>query len=116
MQPDDAYLLDMLHEARTALEFVGGRTYEEFERDAQCRYAVIRAIEVLGEAAAQVSDEFRQAHPDIEWRKIVGMRNRLIHGYGDIVLSIVWEVLQTDIPELIKLLEPLVPSAEDSAT
>jgi uncharacterized protein with HEPN domain len=116
MQPDDAYLLDMLHEARTAVEFVGKKTYEEFEQDTQCRYAVIRAIEVLGEAAAQVSDEFRLAHPDIEWRKIVGMRNRLIHGYGDIVLSIVWEVLQTDIPELIELLEPLAPSAEDSTT
>ena len=112
MERDLGYVLDMLHEARTALEFVSGKTYEQFQQDTQCRYAVIRAIEVLGEAASQVSEEFRNAHPDIEWRKIIGMRHRLIHGYGDIVLSIVWEVVQTDIPDLVNQLKPLIPADE----
>ena len=112
MERDAAYLVDILHEARTALGFVAGKTYREFEDDTQCQYAVIRAIEVMGEAARRVSDEFAAAHPEIPWRQIVGMRNRMIHGYDDIVLSIVWEVLETDIPELIKLLEPLAAPNE----
>lgn len=110
MRRDDGFLLDMLHEARIALDFVGNKTYHQFEQDEQCRYAVIRAIEVLGEAASNVSESFQEDNPDIEWRKIIGMRNRLIHGYGDIALSVVWEVVKTDLPDLINLLEPLVPS------
>jgi uncharacterized protein with HEPN domain len=109
MQRDLGYLLDILHEARMALSFVTGKTSVDFEQDHQCQYAVIRAIEVMGEAAGRVSDDFRDSHPEIPWRRIIGMRNRMIHGYDDIVLSIVWEVVSSDIPELISLVEPLAP-------
>jgi uncharacterized protein with HEPN domain len=110
MQRDLGYLLDILHEARTALTFVAGKTIHEFEEDTLCQYAVIRAIEVLGEAAGRVSDDFRESHPEVPWRRMIGMRNRMIHGYDDIVLSIVWEVVQADIPELIRTIEPLAPT------
>lgn len=110
MLRDAGYLVDMLHEARMVLTFTIGKTFADFEGDAECQYAVIRAIEVLGEAAGRVSQEFMDAHPEIPWRKIIGMRNRMIHGYDDIVLSIVWEVVQTDIPELVRLLDPLTPT------
>jgi uncharacterized protein with HEPN domain len=110
MQRDPGYLYDMLHEARMVLEFTSGKSFEAFCGDMQCQYAVIRAIEIIGEAAGQVSDEFRQTHPELPWRQTIGMRNRLIHGYGDIVLSIVWEVIEKHIPEMIDILEPLVPS------
>jgi uncharacterized protein with HEPN domain len=109
MQRDEGYLYDILHEARTAREFVGWRTFEEFEKDKQCQYAVIRAIEVIGEAAGRISEEFREAHSEVPWRRMIGMRNRLIHGYGDIVLSTVWEVVSTSVPELIRSVEALLP-------
>lgn len=67
-----------------ALSFIAGKTYAEFENDIQCQYAVIRAIEVIGEAAGRVSDDFVAQHPEIPWRQIIGMRNRMIHGYDDI--------------------------------
>lgn len=113
MQRDIACLLDVQHEAQMALSFVVGKSFEDFENDLQCQYAVIRAIEVVGEAAARVSPDFVAEHPEIPWRQIIGMRNRMIHGYDDIVLSVVWGVLQTHIPELLGLVEPLVPSNED---
>ncbi len=109
MQRDLSYLYDMLHEARTAVGFTAGKSFEEFEQDTQCQYAVIRAIEIIGKAAGRVSDEFREAHPELPWRQIIGMRNRLIHGYDDVVISIVWEVIEKRLPELVKGLEPLVP-------
>jgi uncharacterized protein with HEPN domain len=102
----------MLHEARTALDFTAGKNFEDFQQDTQCQYAVIRAIEVIGEAAGRVSDDFQEQHSELPWRQIIGMRNRLIHGYGDIVLSIVWEVIEKRIPELIDGLSSLVPSDE----
>ena len=63
----------------------------------------------MGEAAARISEPFREQHPDLPWRQVIGMRNRLIHGYDDIVLSVVWEVIQNDLPKLIQALEPLAP-------
>ena len=113
MQRDIACILDIQHEAKTALGFVAGKTFEEFENDLQCQYAVIRGIEVMGEAAARVSDDFVAQHPEIPWRQIIGMRNRMIHGYDDIVLSVVWEVLRTHIPDLVRLVEPLAPPQAD---
>jgi uncharacterized protein with HEPN domain len=107
---DIACLLDVQHEAKMALGFVAGKTFAEFEDDSQCHYAVIRAIEIIGEAAGRVSDDYVAQHPEIPWRQVIGMRNRMIHGYDDIVLSVVWEVLQTHIPDLLRLVEPLVPS------
>ena len=112
MQRDLAYLSDMLHEAQVALGFVADKDFADFEKDIQCQYAVIRAIEIIGEAASQVSEEFKESHPELPWRRIIGTRNRLIHGYGDIVLSLVWEVVETHLPVLIKTIEPLVPTTE----
>lgn len=110
MQRDLGYICDMLHEARIVLEFTADKSFKDFSGDVQCQYAVIRAIEVIGEAAGHVSEEFKDLHPELPWHQMIGMRNRLIHGYGDIVLSIVWEVVEKRIPELITALEPLAPS------
>lgn len=110
MQRDLGYICDMLHEARIVLEFTSGKNFDDFSQDTQCQYAVIRAIEIIGEAAGHISEEYRDTHPELPWHQIIGMRNRLIHGYGDIVLSIVWEVVDKRIPELITVLELLAPS------
>jgi len=68
-------------------------------------------LEIVGEAAGKVSIKFRKAHPEIPWTQIVGQRNVLIHEYGEIDDSLVWEVARTHIPDLIIKLEPLVPPA-----
>jgi uncharacterized protein with HEPN domain len=110
MRRDEAYLLDMLLAARKARQFVEGITQEEFAASELHQNAVIRPLEIIGEAAARVSPEARAAHPEIPWDLMVGMRNRLIHEYFRIDLLVVWETLQQDLPDLIALLEPLMTS------
>ena len=110
MRRDDAYLLDMLLAARKARQFVEGITQAEFAASELHQNAVIRPLEIIGEAAARVSPEARAAHPEIPWDLMVGMRNRLIHEYFRVDLLVVWETLQQDLPDLIALLEPLITS------
>lgn len=71
--------------------------------------AVVRALEVVGEAAGHISKEFQDAHPEIPWHKMVGMRNRLIHEYFRVNYAAVWDTVRNDLPDLIKTLEKLVP-------
>ncbi len=75
------YVADMLESAQKALEFVAGMTYEEFVADEKTQYAVVRALEVLGEAAKKVPPEWREVYAEIPWRAIAGMRDKLIHDY-----------------------------------
>ena len=109
MRRDDAYLLDMLLAAREAREFAASLTLTEFERNRMAQLAILKAVEVVGEAASHVSSEVRDAHPEIAWRGIIGMRNRLVHGYFSVRLERVWETVTQDIPRLISQLEPLAP-------
>ena len=116
MRRDDAYLLDMLTAAQDAVEFAADLTFSEFERSGLHQNAVLKAIETVGEAAAKVGRETRQAHPEIPWSAIVGMRNRLVHVYFDVDLFRVWETVQEDVPDLVAMLEPLVPAASDPSS
>ena len=110
MQRDDAsYLLDMLYAARDAVEFAGELSYAEFTRDRRHQLAILKSVEIVGEAASRVSAETRVSHPDVPWSEIVGMRNRLVHAYFDIDLSIVWDTVHINLPVLIVQLEPLAP-------
>jgi uncharacterized protein with HEPN domain len=109
MSRDDPLLLDMLFAARRARGHVAGMTQTQFMASELHQDAAIRSLEVIGEAASQVSAEFRGAHSEIPWRDIIGMRNRLIHAYSNISLDTVWHVLQTKLPELIGTLTPLIP-------
>jgi uncharacterized protein with HEPN domain len=112
MSRDEAYLLDILIAARKALTFTQGVTREHFERDEILQNAVIRLLEIIGEAARSLSDDTKSAYPDIPWRSMVGMRNRLIHHYFRVDLPTVWDTVQNNLPELISLIEPLVPPNE----
>ena len=71
--------------------------------------AILKSIEIIGEAASRVSAGTKEAHPEIPWREIIGMRNRLVHAYFDVNLIRVWDTVQEDLPALIAQLEPLVP-------
>ena len=109
MRHDDAYLLDMLLAAREARSFAANLTFGEFERHRMAQLAILKSIEVIGEAASRVSTGCRESQPEIPWSGIVGMRNRLVHGYFNVNLERVWETVQKDIPLLIRQLESLIP-------
>ncbi len=113
MRRDAAYLLDMLIAAREARGFAVGLTWEQFEESRLHQNAVIRSLETIGEAAARMSDEFRDAHPELPWFEMTGMRNRLIHGYFEVDLLEVWDTLQTDVPSLVAAIEALLGATGD---
>jgi uncharacterized protein with HEPN domain len=115
MWRDEACLLDMLLAARKIRRFSEGVAFEKFLSDELMQHGIMRLIQILGEAARKVSPEFRQAHQEIPWQGIIGMRNRMVHEYFRIIPAKVWDVdvVRDEIPVLIPLLEPLVPSVED---
>ena len=108
MRHDDALLLDMLLSAREAAELASGVTFDNFEKNRALQLAIMKAVEIVGEAASRVGADTREMHSEIPWSGIVGMRNRLVHGYFDVNLARVWETVEQDIPRLIAQLEPLV--------
>ena len=122
MRSDDALLLDMLIAARTIVRFSAGMTLDAFEADEMAQSAVIRELQVTGEAARLVSEEAKTAYPAIDWRTMTGMRNRLVHEYFAIRLDVVWQTAIEDIPPLIDQLSDILPgeadapSAEDPAS
>jgi uncharacterized protein with HEPN domain len=86
-----------------------GLDQTQFDASKLHQAAVARCIGIVGEVATKVSREFRDAHPDIPWHEIIGMRHRLIHDYADLRLDKVWSVLQDELPGLIAGLQPLIP-------
>jgi uncharacterized protein with HEPN domain len=109
MWRDEAYVLDMLLAARKVLEFTKRVDCARFQRDELVQNAVMHQIQIIGEAARSVSPEYRNAHPEVPWRDLVGMRNRLVHEYFRILPDRVWAVVDKHIPALVRLIEPLVP-------
>lgn len=102
------YLRDMLENAQLAIRFIQGMDYETFSRDNKTVYAVIRAVEVIGEAAANVPDEIRSKYPSLPWRDIRGMRNKLVHQYFGINMEVVWQTIQEDLPMITGELENIL--------
>jgi len=105
---DSVYLRHMLDYARDATAIIQGRSREDLEADRTFRYALLHVACITGEAAARVSAEGRKKHPDIPWKPLVGMRNRLIHGYETVDLDILWSTVADDFPLLIKSLEAIL--------
>ena len=112
MGPDDAIRVrHMLDAAREAMSFAAGRSRDDLDRDRMLVLAVVKDIEIIGEAASRTSAATRAAHPDVPWAQIIVMRNRLIHAYFDVDLQVVWDTVTGDLPLLIAMLEPLVRGA-----
>ena len=112
MWRDDATLLDIVQAARRIVSFVWGVDEASFAANAEKHWAVVAQLLVIGEAVTRLSHEFRSSHPEIEWAKIAGMRNRLIHGYDKIRWDLVWRTATEAVPQLLEQIEPLLPTEE----
>lgn len=105
-------LRDMLEHAREALQMASGKAREDLVSDRMLALALTHLVEIIGEAARQVPEEMRARHPDVPWRQIVGMRNRLIHGYSSVDLNLLFDTVTEDLPALIEALERIIQSEE----
>ena len=111
------YLEHMQQAAMDACDFVQGMAREDFQQDKRTQQAVIMSLIIVGEAATKVMDshaDFAQEHPQVPWRGMRGMRNRMAHGYFDIDLDMVWNTVQNALPELLRQLSALRPPADSA--
>ena len=106
---DEIRLRHMLEAAREATSFTMGRIRDDLDTDRQLVLALVKDIEIIGEAAAQITEHTRSRTRSIPWQKIIAMRNRLVHAYFSINLDIVWQTVQKDLKLLIETLERIVP-------
>ncbi|HYH86818.1 MAG TPA: HepT-like ribonuclease domain-containing protein [Pyrinomonadaceae bacterium] len=105
---DAAALRHMLDHAREATSFARGKTRADLDTDRLLNLALTRLLEITGEAASRVAENVRARHPEIPWPQIVGLRNRLIHGYDSVDLDILWQIVTGDLPPLIASLESII--------
>ncbi|MBW1677585.1 MAG: DUF86 domain-containing protein [Deltaproteobacteria bacterium] len=109
MQKDNFILLrHMLDAAREAVSFAANNTRDSLNTDRKLELALIKCIEIVGEAASKVSIDYRENTSQVPWANIISMRNRLIHGYFDINLDILWQTVVEDLPPLIAELEKII--------
>jgi len=112
------YLDHMQQAATDACAFVHGMAQDDFRQDRRTQQAVIMSLIIVGEAATKVMDgypEFANAHAQVPWRSMRGMRNRIAHGYFDINLDVVWDTVQTALPQLLEQLAAVRPLADGEA-
>ena len=114
-QRDPVYLRDILQSAYQARSYVADLELSVFQQDVKTQDAVLRRITIIGEAARRVSETFKQAHPELPWREMLGMRNLVVHEYTRVRAIRVWEVVLRDLPVLIEQIESLLepPDSND---
>jgi uncharacterized protein with HEPN domain len=110
MKRDEAAVVDILRAARLACSFVAETDRTAFETDEKTQSAVLHQLLVIGEAAKRTSDKLRAEHPEVPWRLMAGMRDKIVHEYDAVDVEEVWNTLNRDLPELIRLLESVEPS------
>ncbi|MGE5343380.1 MAG: DUF86 domain-containing protein [Candidatus Omnitrophota bacterium] len=109
--PEDrnaAYVWDMFEAARNVTQFISGMGIDEYLKDRKLQLAIERSLEIIGEAAKNISTEYQRCYPDIPWRKIISQRNVIAHEYGEIKQERIWTVASLNVPELVQQLEPLL--------
>lgn len=105
---DITRLRHILDAAREAVLFAQNHSRIELDTNRMLNLSMVHLLEIIGEAARSISSEFREKHADVPWKKMIGMRDRLIHGYFDINLDIVWETVTEDLPPLIVQIERIL--------
>lgn len=109
MRRDDRIRIQhMIDAGREAIGFTAGRCREDLNVNRMLVLSLVKSVEIMGEAAGKVSEQLRCDYPDLPWRELVTMRNRLIHGYFDINLDIVWQTVATELPPLVAMLETIL--------
>ncbi|MGE4557663.1 MAG: DUF86 domain-containing protein [Desulfovibrionaceae bacterium] len=103
-----ALLDDIRSNAERALRFVEGMDWEQYAMDERGQYATARCLEIIGEAASHIPRDYQAQHPTIPWPAIIGMRNRLIHGYAGVDVLLCWNTIQNDLPHLLGEVEKLL--------
>ena len=98
----------MLDAARTLEQLTSAQDFDRYSNDRRPQLAVERALEIIGEAAGRVSASFRNAHPEIPWRQVIGQRNVLIHEYGEVKQERIWKTVRENVPQLIESLKEFV--------
>jgi uncharacterized protein with HEPN domain len=107
LKNDLAYIEHMILCIRKIHKFTKGINRKEFEKNELIQDAVIRNIEIIGEACKKLSSDYKNTYRDIEWKEIAGMRDKLIHDYFGVDIKVIWETVKIDIPELLKKLKGL---------
>jgi len=110
-QRDATFILDILESAKIALSYVEGMSWDDFYESQRDQDAVMRRIEIIGEAARRVSAETQAEFPDIPWREMTSMRNLVIHEYDIVDLGQVWDTVRENLPPLIEKLSKILPPA-----
>jgi uncharacterized protein with HEPN domain len=108
------YVRDILDAIAKATSFVSGMSVETFAEDARTSFAVIRALEIVGEAARQIPADVRAAYPGVPWKAMTGIRDKLIHQYFGVDLEVIWRTVQDDLPPLLAPLASLLTDLERS--
>lgn len=101
-------LEDMMDAAQKILSYTSGMNFDDFTNDDKTIDAVVRNFEIIGEASNRVPDNFKSDHPEIEWRRMTGLRNRIIHEYFGINYEMVWKIKEENIPELVELIQQAI--------
>jgi uncharacterized protein with HEPN domain len=108
------YLRDILENAEKAISFVAGMTGDEFIQDEKTVFAVIRAIEVIGEATKKIPNIIRDKYPHLPWREMAGTRDKLIHDYFGVNSTVIWKTVTEDIPLLLPLLRQVLENETEA--
>ena len=105
---DTVFLVDMLNHAREAVALLGSASLDDLRNDRVTELALRKLVEVVGEAANRTSEATQERHPEIAWSQIIGMRNRLVHGYDVVDLGILRDIVQNDLPPRVEQLASIV--------
>jgi len=116
MKKDDSVYLHHIIDAFALIEhYMDNASHEEFLRNRLLQDGVIRQLEVMGEAARNISEDLRNEHPQIPWRQMIGLRNRMIHAYFNVDLQIIWEIVKGDIPDLKQKMKQLLDAISEES-